>query len=88
MYLNKLINVIERKFAPEIINLNFDFYGLQYGTDDSKKVIEKVLLTRDLTNDTIYVALKNKVNLIISLNPLFNKPICNINDNLRQKLIL
>jgi putative NIF3 family GTP cyclohydrolase 1 type 2 len=88
MYLNKLIDVIERKFAPEIIDLNFDFYGLQYGTNDSKKVIKKVLLTRDLTNDTIYVALKNKVNLIISLNPLFNRPISNINDNLRQKLIL
>lgn len=89
MYLNKLIKVIEGKFAPEIIDQNLDFYGLQYGTkNNNKKMIKKVLLTRDLTNDTIYFALKNQVNLIISLNALFNRPISNINDNLRKKLIL
>lgn len=88
MHLEELIEIIEKKYAPIIDNLNSEIYGIQYGDPESKKDIKKILFTNDLTIDSIYHALKHKANLIITLNGLFKNPIIKISENLKKKLIL
>ncbi len=87
MDLNEIRALIENNLSPELYKLDNDYYGLHYG-DNFKKNIKKILITFDLSLNTIHHAIKNRINLIISFHGLINKPVNNFNKNLVSKLNL
>jgi len=87
MYLDEIALLLENRLSPRIFSLKNDFYGIQYG-DKQNKVIKKVMLTVDLTLDSIHYAVKNKINLIITLHGLLNKPVRSFNRQEINKLTL
>lgn len=87
MYLEEIATLLENCLSPRIFRLKNDFYGIQYG-DTQKKFLKKIMLTVDLTLNSIHYAVKNKINLIITLQGLLNKPITSFNRHLINKLTL
>ena len=87
MYLDEIALLLENRLSPRIYSLKNDFYGIQYG-DRQNKVIKKIMITVDLTLDSIHFAVKNKINLIITLHGLLNKPIRSFNRQQINKLTL
>ena len=87
MDLNDIRALIENNLSPELYKLDDDYYGMHYG-ENLKKNIKKILITFDLSLNTIHHAVKNKINLIISFYGLINKPVDNFNKNLVSKLNL
>lgn len=88
MYLEEIIATLENKVAPELYNLNLESYGIQYGAQNKEKLIQKTLITLDLSLDAIKFAIKNKINFIISFHGLINAPINIFNTFLINKLYL
>ena len=80
--------IIKNKFSPKIFRTDSEYYGLYYGQVNSKKHIKKILFTVDLSLESIHYAVKNKINLIISLNGFNNNPITHFNQLLVNKLNL
>lgn len=71
MKLSKLLKRIEETY-PLFLQYSWDNSGLNIG--DLSQNVDKVLLTLEITEDTINEAIKNKVDLIISHHPfLFSK---------------
>ena len=87
MYLEEIALLLENHLSPRIFRLKNDFYGIQYG-DVQNKVIKKIMLTAELTLNSIHFAVKNKINLIVTLQGLLNKPITSFNRHLINKLTL
>ncbi|MFX0178355.1 MAG: Nif3-like dinuclear metal center hexameric protein [Candidatus Hodarchaeota archaeon] len=88
MYLEDIISLLENKIAPKSFNVDSEIYGIHYGSKQNDKVIKKVLLTVNLDLESIHFAIKNKVNLIISIYPLITEPLTKFNSNLINKLSL
>ena len=88
MFLNEIKNLLENELSPKIYNFNSEIYGIHYGKISNKKIIKKVMITVDLNLESIHFALKNKINLIISIHGLINKPIKKFNTELINKLTL
>lgn len=88
MLFNEIRTLIENKISPKAYNFKSKIQGIHYGQESKNKIIKKVMLTNDLTLESIYFALKKKVNLIISLYGLVNKPILNFRPELINKLTL
>jgi len=87
MYFEEITLLLENRLSPRIFSLKNDFYGIQYG-DKQNKVIKKIMLTIDLTLNSIHFAVKNKINLIITLHGFLNKPIRSFNRQHINKLTL
>ena len=87
MYFEEITLLLENRLSPRIFSLKNDFYGIQYG-DKQNKVIKKIMLTIDLTLNSIHFAVKNKINLIITLYGLFNSPITHLKGYHIKKLTL
>ena len=87
MYLEEIAFLLEKRLSPRIYCHPHDFYGIQYG-DNQNKVIKKTMLTGDLTLNSIYFAVKNKINLIITLHGFLDKPIRSFNHHQIRKLTL
>ncbi|MFX1528985.1 MAG: Nif3-like dinuclear metal center hexameric protein [Promethearchaeota archaeon] len=88
MLLNEIKGLLESKISPKRYNFKSRIYGIHYGEESKNKVIRKIMVTIDLSLESIHFALKKKVNLIISLNGLINKSITNFNSELINKLTL
>ena len=88
MYLEEIRSLLENRIAPKTYSLDSEIYGFHYGSTKNEKIIKKILLTVDLTLESIYFAIKNKINLIISVYPLISEPLTNFNSNLVNKLSL
>jgi len=84
----ELKQILSKKLSPKAFRLNSEIYGLHYNKIRTNKIIKKVLLTIDLSLETIHFAIKNKVSLIISHHSLINKPIKNFTQNIIDKLAL
>jgi len=88
MYLEEIRYLLESRIAPKIYKLDSEIYGFHYGSTKNEKLIKKILLTVDITLESIHFALKNKINLIISIYPLISEPLTNFSSNLVNKLTL
>ena len=88
MFLEEIDSLLRKRLSPEEFKINNEFYGLQYGNQNLNSVLKKVMLTTDLNLESIHFAILNKINLIISLRSLINKPIDCFNKNLINKLSL
>jgi putative NIF3 family GTP cyclohydrolase 1 type 2 len=88
MFYDEIESIIEEKLAPRIYGLNSEFYGLYYGQANNKKHINRLMFTVDLNLTSIHYAIRNKVNLIVSLHGLTKDPITNFNQPLINKLTL
>jgi putative NIF3 family GTP cyclohydrolase 1 type 2 len=88
MFFDEIESIIENKLSPKIYRIDSEYYGLYYGQINRKKHIKKVLFTVDLSLESIHYAVKNKINLIISLNGFKNNPITHFNQLLINKLNL
>jgi dinuclear metal center YbgI/SA1388 family protein len=88
MQYQKLKEILQNKIAPINYSIRGNFTGLQYGDIKLEKNISKILICVDLTIDSIYYALKKKVNLIISHHPIFPGKISHFRHLLINKLNL
>ncbi len=88
MFFDEIESIIENKLSPKIFRIDSEYYGLYYGQVNNKKHIKKILFTIDLSLESIHYAIKNKINLIISLNGFNNNPITHFNQLLINKLNL
>ncbi|MFX0147007.1 MAG: Nif3-like dinuclear metal center hexameric protein [Candidatus Hodarchaeota archaeon] len=88
MLLKEIVTLLEKELSPKVYNFKEDIYGLHYGQQSKNKIIKKIMITPDLSLESIHYALKKKVNLIISLNGLISKPITQFNSDLINKLTL
>jgi len=88
MNLEEIKSLLEKKLSPKIYKLGSEVYGFHYGQKNKEKIVKKVMLTVDLTLDSIHFAIKNKVNLIISNHGLISKPIKKFDPTLINKLSL
>ena len=75
MLYDEIQSLIERKLSPRMYGINSEFYGLYYGQVNSKKHIKRLMFTVDLSLESIHYAIKNKINLIISLHGFTKDPI-------------
>lgn len=80
--------LLEKKFSPKQYKLANEVYGFHYGLKNRSKNFKKIMLTVDLSLESIHFALKNKINLIISNYGLIEKPIKNFNPTIINKLSL
>jgi putative NIF3 family GTP cyclohydrolase 1 type 2 len=88
MLYDEIQPLIEKKLSPRIYRINSEFYGLYYGQVNNKKYIKRLMFTVDLNLKSIHYAIKNKINLIVSLHGLMKDPITNFNQVLINKLNL
>ena len=88
MFFDEIELIIENKLSPKNYRIDSEYYGLYYGQINSKKYIKKILFTVDLSLESIHYAIKNKINLILSLNNFNNNPITHFNQLLINKLNL
>ncbi len=75
----KEIEKILEDIAPKRLAWEKDNVGLQVGSPE--KPVHKILLTLDLTEDTIDECINKNIDLIISHHPLIYVPIKSINSN-------
>ena len=87
IYLEEIVLLLENQLSPRIFELKKDFYGIKYGNVQNK-IIKKIMLTLDLTLKSIHFAVKNKINLIITLKGLLNKSVTCFNRHHINKLTL
>jgi len=88
MNLEELKLLLEKEISPIIFKKPSEVYGFHYSNSVYKKKIKKIMITRDLNLKSLHFAIKNKINLIISLKGLIHKPIIDFNPNLINKLSL
>ena len=88
MDLEEITSLMENSYSPRMYAIKDDFYGIQYGDSRKEKKIKKVMLTVDMSLESIHYAIKNKCNLIISLFGLFNNSIDYLDHDLTNKLTL
>ena len=88
MFFDEIKSLFEKKLSPRIYRINSENYGLHYGQASKNKYIKRILFSVDLSLESIHYAIKNKINLIISLYGLTNEPITNFNQLLINKLTL
>jgi len=88
MFFDEIVLAIETKLSPKIYRIASEYSGLYYGEVNGKKHIKKILFTVDLSLESIHYAIKNKINLIISLNGFNNNPITHFSQLLINKLNL
>jgi putative NIF3 family GTP cyclohydrolase 1 type 2 len=88
MNLEELKLLLEKEISPIIFKKPSEVYGFHYSNSVYKKKIKKIMITRDLNLNSLHFAIKNKINLIISLKGLIHKPIIDFNPNLINKLSL
>lgn len=86
MHLEEIESFIKKKIAPEEFRIDSEIYGFHYGNCSNNKIIKKVMLTVDLSLNALHSAIKNKVNLIISLNGLINESIRNFKPHVINKI--
>ncbi|MFX1584097.1 MAG: Nif3-like dinuclear metal center hexameric protein [Promethearchaeota archaeon] len=79
---------MENELSPKIYNFNSEIYGIHYGKISNEKIIKKIMITVDLNLESIHFAIKNKINLIISIHGLINQPIKKFTTELINKLTL
>ena len=87
MKLEEIAHQLEYSLSPKVFTLEDEFYGIQYGIMNYKN-IKRVLLTLEVNINTIHYAIKNKINLIISIKGLFQNKIQYISNNLTKRLNL
>ena len=88
MFYDEIKSLIEQKLSPRIYCINSEFYGLYYGQVSNTKHIKRIMFTVDLNLESIHYAIRNKINLIISLHGFTKDPITNFNQTLINKLTL
>jgi len=88
MDIKEIKSLLEKKFSPKMYKIRNEVYGFHYGLKYKAKNFKKVMLTIDLSLESIHFALKNKINLIISNYGLIDKPIKNFNPTIINKLSL
>ena len=72
MKVKNLLNNLD-KIAPLFLQENFDNSGIQFADLDAP--ITKILLSLDVTQETLDEAIENKANLIIAHHPLLFSPL-------------
>lgn len=88
MLFKEISSLLRNRLSPEEYILENEFYGLEYGSKNSKNVIKKIMLSLDLNIEAIHFATLNRINFIITYRGLINKPLKNFNQNLVNKLSL
>ncbi len=87
MYVKDVINYFEKRF-PKSLAEDFDQPRIGLVIGSKNIVINKILLTLDLTNEVVDEAIKEKANLIISHHPYIFEPLYNIDfDSEKGKVI-
>ncbi|MFW6282684.1 MAG: Nif3-like dinuclear metal center hexameric protein [Minisyncoccales bacterium] len=86
----KIISFIKEKYALKYYPLTSKFFGIEYQPKKSIEdyIINKILITTDLSYKSLIFALKNKVNFIITYYGLLNSPIRHFDYLLIKKLNL
>ncbi len=74
------------KLFPSYLTLKPENYGIHINHQIRNKNINKILLSLDLSFETLYFAIQKKIDFIISLSGLFKRRISNINEILSKKL--
>jgi len=88
MYFKDLKELLENQISPQYFSRKGDFYGIQYGIIKEETQIKKILICLDISVQSIYYAIKNKVSLIISHHPIIQTSISEIKKSLINKLNL
>lgn len=88
MLFQEIKTLLENELSPKKYSLNSEIYGLHYGEESNKKTIKRILLTVYLNLESLHFAIKNRINLIISIHGLINKPINQFDRELINKLTL
>lgn len=88
MYLEEIETILKNRVSPKFYQIDSEIYGFHYNRSNGEKIIKKIMITVDLSLETIHFAVKSKVNLIISHHGLFQKKVRNFDPHLINKLSL
>ena len=88
MYLEEIETILKNRISPKFYQMGSEVYGFHYNRSNGEKIIKKIMITVDLSLESIHFAIKNKVNLIISHHGLFQKQLRNFDAHLINKLSL
>ncbi|TFF86004.1 MAG: hypothetical protein EU518_00070 [Promethearchaeota archaeon] len=88
MFFKNLKELLENEISPQIFSRKEDFYGIQYGVIKEETQVKKILICLDISIQSIYYAIKNKVSLIISHHPFIQTPLLELKKTLMNKLNL
>jgi len=88
MYLEEIETILKNRISPKFYQMDSEIYGFHYDRSNGEKIIKKIMITVDLSLETIHCAIKSKTNLIISHHGLFQKQLRNFDTNLINKLSL
>ncbi len=88
MLIDDILSFLEKKIAPKVYKRNSEPYGLIYDNSSKSKVINKILITVDLSLEAIKFAIRNKINLIISNQGLVQKSIYKFDQDIINKFYL
>jgi len=88
MYLEEIETILKNKISPKFYQIDSEIYGFHYNRSSREKIIKKIMITVDLSLESIHFAIKSKVNLIISHHGLFQEQPRNFNTDLINKLSL
>jgi len=88
MFFKNLKELLENEISPQAFSRKEDFYGIQYGVIKGETQVKKILICLDISIQSIYYAIKNKVSLIISHHPFIQTPLLELKRTLMNKLNL
>lgn len=88
MYLEEIETILKNKISPKFYQIDSEIYGFHYNRSSREKIIKKIMITVDLSLESIHFAIKSKVNLILSHHGLFQEQPRNFNGDLINKLSL
>lgn len=83
-----MIDYIEKEFFPKSYNTYREFHGIQFGFDLKNRIIKKVLITIAPTLNSLKMAFKEKINLVLSYYPLLEHPTIALRKDISQRLAL
>ncbi len=88
MYLTEIETILKSKISPKCYQMDSEIYGFHYNRTNREKFVKKIVLTVDLSLESIHYAIKNKASLIISHHGLFQEVLRNFDPHLINKLSL
>jgi dinuclear metal center YbgI/SA1388 family protein len=88
MYLEEIETILKNRISPKCYQMDSEIYGFHYNRSNGEKIVKKIMITVDLSLETIHCAIKSKANLIISHHGLFQKTLRNFDPHLINKLSL
>ncbi len=83
--LKEIVKELENNLSPKVFNYD-SIYGVHYKPLSKRKIVGKIMVTLDLSEEAIDFALQKKVSLIISRYGLIHRPITRIDQRLIKKI--